>query len=227
MNLKRKPFSAFLIAGTNSGSGKTTLSLGILRAFSRRGLVAAPFKCGPDYIDPLFHRQAAGRISVNCDPFLMRPGGVRRSFSRHVSDSCVAVVEGVMGLFDGNSPGTLAGSSAEIAALLDIPVVLVVNARGMAGSIAPLVRGFRNGSRVSALSESLPTTSVRLIMRNCCAARLRRRDFRRSSARSRGMSGCDFRNVISVSLPLNSRSPGSICLPKRSKHPSIWIGCSR
>lgn len=142
MNLKRKSFSAFLIAGTNSGSGKTTLSLGILRAFSRRGLVAAPFKCGPDYIDPLFHRQAAGRISVNCDPFLMGPDGVRRSFARHVSDSCVAVVEGVMGLFDGNSPGTLAGSSAEIAALLDIPVVLVVNARGMAGSIAPLVRGF-------------------------------------------------------------------------------------
>lgn len=142
MNLKRETFSAFLIGGTNSGSGKTTLSLGILRALFRRGLAPAPFKCGPDYIDPLFHLQAAGRISINCDTFLMGQEGVRRSFARHAADSGVAVVEGVMGLFDGNAPESPAGSSAEIAALLNIPVVLVVNARGMAGSIAPLVRGF-------------------------------------------------------------------------------------
>ena len=142
MNLKREMFSAFLIGGTNSGSGKTTLSLGILRALFRRGLAPAPFKCGPDYIDPLFHHQAAGRISINCDTFLMGAEGVRRSFARSVAGSQAAVVEGVMGLFDGNAPGSLAGSSAEIAALLHIPVVLVVNARGMAGSIAPLVRGF-------------------------------------------------------------------------------------
>ena len=149
MNSKREFFSAFLIGGTNSGSGKTTLSLGILRALFRRGLAPAPFKCGPDYIDPLFHRQAAGRISVNCDTFLMGAEGVRRSFARHAADSRAAVVEGVMGLFDGNAAGSLAGSSAEVAALLGIPVVLVVNARGMAGSIAPIVSGFaRWNSRV-------------------------------------------------------------------------------
>lgn len=138
----RHEHSAFLIAGTNSGSGKTTLTLGILRALFRRGLAPIPFKCGPDYIDPLFHRQAAKCVSTNCDTFLMGPEEVRRSFALHASRSRAAVVEGVMGLFDGNMPGALAGSSAEIAALLGIPVVLVVNARGMSGSIAPLVRGF-------------------------------------------------------------------------------------
>lgn len=134
--------SRFLIAGTNSGSGKTTLTLGILRAFGARGLTVAPFKCGPDYIDPLFHRQAAKRASVNLDGFLAGAEGVRSSFARHAAGADAAVVEGVMGLFDGNAPAALEGSSAEIAALLELPVILVVNARGMAGSIAPLVRGF-------------------------------------------------------------------------------------
>jgi len=152
MNSTPDRFSRFLIAGTNSGCGKTTLTLGLLRAFARRGLAVAPFKCGPDYIDPLFHRQAAGRESVNLDTFLSGADGVRRGFSRHSAGVGVAAVEGVMGLFDGNSPGSDAGSSAEIAALLDLPVVLVVNARGMGGSIAPLVRGFagwRPGVRVA------------------------------------------------------------------------------
>ena len=138
----KRSMSRFLIAGTNSGSGKTTLTLGILRAFGARGLTVAPFKCGPDYIDPLFHRQAAKRTSVNLDGFLAGAEGVRTSFARHAAGADAAVVEGVMGLFDGNAAAGLEGSSAEIAALLELPVILVVNARGMAGSIAPLVRGF-------------------------------------------------------------------------------------
>ena len=138
----KRSMSRFLIAGTNSGSGKTTLTLGILRAFGARGLTVAPFKCGPDYIDPLFHRQAAKRTSVNLDGFLAGAEGVRSSFARHAAGADAAVVEGVMGLFDGNAAAALEGSSAEIAALLELPVILVVNARGMAGSIAPLVRGF-------------------------------------------------------------------------------------
>jgi len=142
MNSTPDAVSRFLIAGTNSGCGKTTLTLGLLRALARRGLAVAPFKCGPDYIDPLFHRQAAKRDSINLDTFLSGPDGVRRGFAVHAAGADAAVVEGVMGLFDGNTPGSDAGSSAEIAALLELPVILAVNARGMAGSIAPLVRGF-------------------------------------------------------------------------------------
>ncbi|MDR0931695.1 MAG: cobyrinate a,c-diamide synthase [Victivallales bacterium] len=134
--------SAFMIAGTNSGGGKTTLTLGILRALIQRGVTVSPFKCGPDYIDPLFHQAAAKCSSINCDTFLMGKAGVKTSCIRNSSKSQVSVFEGVMGLFDGNAPGEISGSSAEIAALLKLPVILVVNARGLSGSIAPLVRGF-------------------------------------------------------------------------------------
>ena len=127
-----------MIAGTNSGSGKTTLTLGILRALKRRGLNVVPFKCGPDYIDPLFHRQAADAVSWNLDTFF----GSEREFYRQTADCDAAVVEGVMGLFDGILPDRLDGSSAEIAAKLHLPVILTVNAQGISGSIAPLVKGF-------------------------------------------------------------------------------------
>ncbi len=133
---------AFLIGGVNSGSGKTTLALALMRAFTRRGLHVAPFKCGPDYIDPFFHRQAAGRPSINLDTYLMGHEGVRESFAANLADADVAVVEGVMGLYDGIRPDSTAGSSGEIASLLDLPVLLAVNARGLSGSIAPLVKGF-------------------------------------------------------------------------------------
>ena len=135
-------FSAFLLGGVNSGSGKTTVSLALMRALKRRGLAVAPFKCGPDYIDPTFHRRASGCESVNLDCRMMGADSVRRSFQNAVSCSQAAVVEGVMGLFDGVSSDSLAGSSAEVALTLGVPVVLVVNARGLAGSIAPLVAGF-------------------------------------------------------------------------------------
>ena len=128
----------FMIAGTNSGSGKTTLTLGILRALKRRGLRVVPFKCGPDYIDPLFHRQAAGSVSWNLDPFF----GSESEFYRQAQGHDAAVVEGVMGLFDGIYPDRLDGSCAELAAKLSLPVILTVNAQGIGGSVAPLVKGF-------------------------------------------------------------------------------------
>ena len=131
-------FSQFMIAGTGSGSGKTTLTLGLLRLLRRRGLRPAPFKCGPDYIDPLFHRQAAGRVSYNLDTFF----GSENVYAPHVQDADAAVVEGVMGLFDGIFPGKIEGSCAEIARDLHLPVILTVNARGISGSVAPLVKGF-------------------------------------------------------------------------------------
>ena len=133
----RDEFSAFLIAGTNSGCGKTTLTLGMLRALSRRGLRVAPFKCGPDYIDPAFHAAAAGRESYNLDTVFGSEGDYAAA-----AHADAAVVEGVMGLFDGIAPGDLRGSCADIARRLGLPVLLAVNARGLSGSIAPLVKGF-------------------------------------------------------------------------------------
>ena len=134
-------FSGFLIAGVNSGSGKTTLALALMRALRRRGLRVAPFKCGPDYIDPSFHRRAAGAESVNLDCRMTGKECVRLNWQEFAAPAQAAVVEGVMGLFDGVASGTLEGSSAEVALALGIPVILVVNAKGMAGSIAPLVSG--------------------------------------------------------------------------------------
>lgn len=141
------PFSAFCIAGTQSGSGKTTATLAILGALAKRGIKVAPFKCGPDYIDPSYHRQAAGVESVNLDTWMMSPEGIRKSFARNVGDADVAVVEGVMGLYDGASANSLEGSTADCADKLGIPVVLLVNAKGIAGSIAAIVAGFKNFSK--------------------------------------------------------------------------------
>lgn len=129
--------SALVIAGTHSGCGKTTLTLGIMAALRRRGLAVAPFKCGPDFIDPSLHRLATGNISRNLDLWMAGGGFVRRTFHRHAAGADVAVIEGVMGLFDGGE-----ASSAALARHLALPVVLVVDARSMAESIAALVQGF-------------------------------------------------------------------------------------
>ena len=123
--------SAFVITGPATGVGKTTATLGLIQALRRRGLTVQPYKIGPDYIDPLFHEAAAGRPSYALDPWLM--GDVRCTFERHEAD--VAIVEGVMGLFD--------GSTAEVARRLGLPVVLVVDVWAMGASAGALIRGFR------------------------------------------------------------------------------------
>lgn len=132
----------FLIAAPASGSGKTTITLGLLRALARRGLQAQPFKCGPDYLDPVHHQIAAGQVSINLDTFMASPGHVRQLYSRYSAAADVAVTEAVMGLFDGADK--MQGSSAEIAALLNLPVILVVDAQAMAYSAAALIYGFKN-----------------------------------------------------------------------------------
>jgi cobyrinic acid a,c-diamide synthase len=134
-------FHAFCIAGTNSGAGKTTVTLGLLRALKRRGVKVAPFKCGPDYIDTAFHRAASGTPSRNLDSW-MAPGGLSYSFEAGLKGKDCAVIEGVMGLFDGAKAGKLEGSTADVAKSLNVPVLLVVNAKGMAGSISALVKGY-------------------------------------------------------------------------------------
>jgi cobyrinic acid a,c-diamide synthase len=134
--------NGFLIAAPQSGSGKTTVSLAIMAALKRRGVVVAPFKCGPDFIDPGYHRMASGRNSINLDGWMCPESFVVETFRLHAGSSDVAVIEAVMGLFDGLGSSSRQGSSAQIAAICGAPVVLVVNARGMAASAAALVKGF-------------------------------------------------------------------------------------
>lgn len=137
-----KPFHAFCIASTQSGGGKTTVSLALMAALCDRGFRVQAFKCGPDYIDPSFHRQATGLPSFNLDTWMMGKSGVRSQWARHASCADIAICEGVMGLFDARTPESLEGSTADCALTLGLPVLLVVQARGMAGSIAAVVRGF-------------------------------------------------------------------------------------
>ena len=132
--------AAFLIAAPSSGSGKTTLARGLMALLRQRGLRVQPFKCGPDYIDTKFHEAVCGRPSVNLDTFMATPEHVRELFVRYTEDADVAVVEGMMGLFDGYDHDL--GSSAEVARVLDLPVVLVVDARSAAFSTAALLQGF-------------------------------------------------------------------------------------
>jgi cobyrinic acid a,c-diamide synthase len=132
--------SAFVVAGTQSGVGKTTISLGLISAFHQRGLGIQPFKVGPDFIDASLHSLAAEKSSRNLDTFMMPESAVVHSFRKNASE--VNVVEGVMGLFDGSSVGGR-GSTSHLAKLLDIPVVLVVDASKLAGSVAALVHGYK------------------------------------------------------------------------------------
>lgn len=132
----------FLIGAPASGSGKTTLTMGVLRALQRQGLQVQPFKCGPDYIDTRFHEAATGRASVNLDTWLASGAHVRELFARYGTDADVCVVEGVMGLFDGYDRS--AGSSAEIARLLDLPVVLVAGARSTSYTLAAQLYGMQH-----------------------------------------------------------------------------------
>src|SRR5262245_49851489 len=130
----------FIIGAPASGSGKTILTLGLLRALSQQHPRIGAFKVGPDYIDPAFHAAAIGRPSFNIDLWAMRPATVTHILRRLDEASDLVVGEGVMGLFDGAADGT--GSTADVAALTGLPVILVVDVRGQAASVAALLRGF-------------------------------------------------------------------------------------
>ena len=131
-----------MIASPTSGSGKTTIARGIMALFTQKGYKVQPFKCGPDYIDTKFHEAVCGRPSINLDTFMASREHVRNLFERYAIDSDIVVVEGMMGLFDGYDRDK--GSSAEIASILGLPVVLAVDAKSASYSMAPLLQGFLN-----------------------------------------------------------------------------------
>jgi len=133
---------ALLVAGTGSGVGKTTVALAIIAALRSRNLTIQPFKCGPDFIDGGHLAVAAGCPAHNLDAWMLNAEANRAIFARATAGCEVAVVEGMMGLFDGATGSSEEGSTAEIAKLLDLPVVLVLDASNSARSIAAVVRGF-------------------------------------------------------------------------------------
>ncbi len=130
-----------VIAGTHSGCGKTTVASGIMAALTARGLVVQPFKVGPDFIDPSHHTKICGRISRNLDPFMMGEDGCTDTFIRATRGADIAVIEGVMGIYDGVDGSDLA-STAHVARILQAPVVLVVDAKGMSRSVHALIDGY-------------------------------------------------------------------------------------
>ena len=136
------PKATFLIAAPTSGSGKTTIARGLMALFTQKGYKGQPFKCGPDYIDTKFHEAVCSRPSINLDTFMASPEYVRELFYHYGADADICIVEGMMGLFDGYDRER--GSSYEIARVLDIPVVLVVDAKSAAYSMAALLSGFIN-----------------------------------------------------------------------------------
>ncbi len=134
--------SHLLISAASSGGGKTTFTLGLLRLLRRRGLKVQPFKCGPDYIDPKYHRLACGTETVNLDAFMMSREHIARLYDRYGCEADVSIVEGVMGFFDGYDRMT--GSSALLAENLRIPVLLLIHAGSTAYSVAPILYGFKH-----------------------------------------------------------------------------------
>lgn len=166
-----------VIAGASSGSGKTTVAVALIRALRARGLSVAPFKCGPDYLDPTYHARAAGRPCHNLDGWMMQREVSLATFLRSARGADLAVIEGVMGLYDSASPTGEEGSTAEMAKWLAAPVLAVVDASGMARTVAALARGLadfdpdlrlagilcnRIGSRghLQLLREALPVPPV-------------------------------------------------------------------
>ena len=134
--------SSFLIAAPHSGSGKTTVARGLMALYKQKGYTVQPFKCGPDYIDTKFHERVCGRPSVNLDSFFASEEHLQDLFAHYTEGADIAIVEGMMGLYDGYDRDR--GSSAEIARILGLPIVLVVDARSAAYSMAALLQGFIN-----------------------------------------------------------------------------------
>ncbi|MCR5283569.1 MAG: cobyrinate a,c-diamide synthase [Lachnospiraceae bacterium] len=137
--MNQKSCKRLLLAAPRSGSGKTTITCALLQALLDRGLDPAGFKCGPDYIDPMFHKQVLGIESRNLDSFFAGAEGIRETLSGCPKE--YAVIEGVMGLYDGTDVKSTAGSAYEIAALTQTPIILIMDASGIGRSVISLIKG--------------------------------------------------------------------------------------
>ena len=165
---------AIVIAAAASGAGKTTVATGLMAALRRRGTAVAPFKVGPDYIDPGYHALATGRPGRNLDPVLVGAQRIPGLFAHGTAAAEIAVVEGVMGLFDGRLgiASDQDGSTAHVAGLLGAPVLLVVDARGQSRSLAALLHGFasyRPGTRLAGVVlNRVGSPRHELVLRTAC-----------------------------------------------------------
>ncbi len=142
-----------ILAGVQSGCGKTTATLALMQFLRAQRISIAPFKAGPDFLDPLWHQAVTGHISHNLDTQMMGEQHCRQQLAAH-NDADLAIIEGVMGLFDGCRGVGGKGSTLDLARTLDLPVILIVDAKGMSGSIVPLVAGFQNEATKSGVTIS-------------------------------------------------------------------------
>lgn len=161
------PLPRIMLAAPASGSGKTVLTAGLLTAFAERGISCASFKCGPDYIDPMFHQYVLGIPSCNLDSFFLEEDQIRQLLKKQVSGKDLAVLEGVMGYYDGVAGNTLTASSYDIARITRTPVILVLDGKGSSLSMAAVIKGmkeFRPDSWIAGviLNRTSPVMAKRL-----------------------------------------------------------------
>ena len=153
MNSEKKVIPRIMLAAARSGSGKTLLTCGILQVLKERGLKPASFKCGPDYIDPMFHSRVIGAKSRNLDTFFAGEETVRYLLAKNAADCDISVLEGVMGYYDGLGGISDKASAYDVASITDTPVVMIADCRGLSLSLIPYLKGFVEYRRDSRIRE--------------------------------------------------------------------------
>ncbi len=166
-----KQIPQFLISAPSSGSGKTTISVALMRILSSRGYKVQPFKCGPDYIDTKFHSKACNNTpSYNLDSFFTSTNHIKNLYVSHAENADICITEGMMGLFDGYNKAM--GSAGEIAAVLELPVVLVVDAKSSAYSLTPILKGLKEYDKaihiIGVIFNKVGSTKHRKLLEEVC-----------------------------------------------------------